>query len=115
MEISYNKCCNCDDRCDLVIDEGMEILHVDQGCLASTEQQCGQRITIMENTRSVETMLQSTARQVETESRIKKKHKKVEGSSLLRIVAFINALLHFQAELGDFWERRIRPSNPYLE
>jgi hypothetical protein len=99
VKIGYNNCFNCDDRFELVIDEGMEMLHVDQIYLAYTQQQYGQRKTIMRNTRSAKTMLQSIARQVETELRM---YKKMEGLSVLRIGAFIKALLCFQAELGDF-------------
>lgn len=68
IRILYHTCGNWDDRYDLVIDENVDILHVDKVDLAPFKQQWGQRIAIMGNVRSVDTMLQGTADRVEREA-----------------------------------------------
>lgn len=68
VRILYHTCGNWDDRYDLVIEENVDILHVDKVDLAPFKQQWGERITIMGNVRSVDTMLQGTAHRVEREA-----------------------------------------------
>jgi uroporphyrinogen decarboxylase len=68
VKILYHTCGNWDDRYDLVIDEGVDILHVDKVDIAFFKEKWGEMITIMGNVKSVETMLQGTPEQVEKES-----------------------------------------------
>ncbi len=67
-KVLYHTCGNWDDRYDLVIDTGADILHVDKVDLGEFKKKWGDQITIMGNVHSVNTMLQGTPEQVEVES-----------------------------------------------
>lgn len=65
----FHTCGNWDDRFHLVTAENIDIVHVDKVDLASFKQRWGDRVTVMGNVRSVDTMLQGTPERVEAEAR----------------------------------------------
>ena len=68
VRLLYHTCGNWDDRFDLVVDTGADILHVDKADLADLKEKWGNRITIMGNVRSVDILLLGTPEQVEAAS-----------------------------------------------
>lgn len=68
VKIMYHTCGNWNDRFDLVTDENVDILHVDKVDLEELKKNWGSKITIMGNVRAVDTLLQGTVEQVETEA-----------------------------------------------
>ena len=68
VKILYHTCGNWDDRFDLVIDTGADILHVDRVDLVSFKEKWGPKITIMGNVRSVDTLLFGTPERVASEA-----------------------------------------------
>jgi uroporphyrinogen decarboxylase len=68
VKLLYHTCGNWDDRFDLVVDTGADILHVDKADLAHLKKRWGSRVTIMGNVRSVDILLLGKPDQVEAAS-----------------------------------------------
>lgn len=68
IKIIYHICGDWSDRLDLVLEEGAHVLHVDKIDLSEAKKIMGEKVCLMGNIRSVETMVQGTPTKVEEES-----------------------------------------------
>ncbi len=69
VPLLFHVCGNWNDRFDIVVEEGPNILHLDEVNLSEIKKTLGNRVCLMGTVKAVATMLQGTPQQVEQESR----------------------------------------------
>ena len=67
-KLAFHPCGQWDDRFDLLIEEAPDVLWVDKVDLAWLKDKYGEKVCIMGNVKTTETMLQGTSKQVEDEA-----------------------------------------------